>query len=298
MNILIIAYYKKVESTTLPINNIQKRIFITGYLGTFCLSTLYFLVLHTAQHYGLQVDIPHNMRTSDTFKIVTFMIYISLLQYTFVYMIQYLTLSQYEKNQIELELLKLKSTNSDTVNQLLKQQIQPHFLFNALNTLKSLIKKRPDTAEEYLIRLSDFLRASFANNTSGLSTIADEVKICKNYMEMQKVRFGNAIQFEIDQDSMEEYYSKKVPVFSLQPLLENAIKHNIATNEQPLLMSIQREGDYIKVVNTLQYKKTFENSTGSGLANLKERYKIISGDEVIIQVDNGTFMVKIKILDR
>src|SRR5690606_24457346 len=89
-----------------------------------------------------------------------FLPYMSLIIYAFIFLIQNFILHQYEKNRIEMELLKLRSVNTETANQLLRQQIQPHFLFNALNVLKSLIKKYPQTAEAYLLRLSDFLRAS------------------------------------------------------------------------------------------------------------------------------------------
>lgn len=297
MNIQIISIFKYSECKTKPASN-EKKIYIIGYLCTLVLFSTYHLITVYIKSLGYEINVPSNNFDTNNPKLAIFLCYISLVQYTFIYLIQNFTLTQFEKNQVELELLKLKSKNSETITQLLKQQIKPHFLFNALNTLKSLIKKKPDTAEEYLLRLSDFLRASFANNTSGMSSISEELKICTNYMEMQKIRFGDAIHFQVNLTKEDLDPDKEIPIFSLQPLLENAIKHNAATIENPLFLTISKENSYITVTNNLQFKKSIENSTGSGLANLRERYKIISGDEVIIRIEAGYFNVSIKILDK
>lgn len=277
-----------------------KRVWQKAYLIGYSISLVFFFVHHFVIQYLHQhghIRIPDDVRTISGWKLVVFIGYANFVVYSFVFFIQNFILQQYDKNRLQLELVQLKSSNAETTNQLLKQQIQPHFLFNALNTLKSLIKKQPDTAEDYLIRLSDFLRASFANKPSGLSTVAEELKICNNYMEMQKVRFGESIKYEIQLDAKDDALQKFIPVFSLQPLLENAIKHNVATTESPLHIVVKKDNDRIVVENNLQIKSSIETSTGNGLSNLKERYKILSGDEVAINTDNDAFTVSIKILD-
>ncbi|MCE7070875.1 histidine kinase [Dyadobacter sp. CY327] len=222
--------------------------------------------------------------------------YISLIIYAFIYLIQDFIVHQYEKNRIELELLKLQAINTETTNQLLRQQIQPHFLFNALNKLNSLIKKHPDTAEAYLIRLSDFLRASIVRNKSGLATVKEELKLCNDYMEMQRIRFGEALEYEVDIDAPDECLTHTLAFLALQALLENAIKHNELTKQHPLIISIKRKDDYMIVRNNRQQKKTIEPSTGSGLANLRDRYKMLSGDDIVIESTELYFSVGVKIL--
>ncbi len=277
-----------------------KRVWQKAYLIGYCLSLLFFIIHHFVIQFlhsrGL-VKIPEDVKTFSGWRLFIFIAYANFVVYSFVFFIQNFIMQQYEKSRIQLELVQLKSSNAETTNQLLKQQIQPHFLFNALNTLKSLIKKQPDTAEDYLIRLSDFLRASFANKPSGLSTVTEELKICGNYMEMQKVRFGDSIHYKIEISESDEAMLKYLPTFSLQPLLENAIKHNIATVEDPLTIVVRRQEDKIVVSNNLQIKSSIETSTGNGLSNLKERYRILSGDEVVISTDNEEFTVSLKMLD-
>ena len=206
----------------------------------------------------------------------------------------YITLL-HAKNHTELENARLKFANTEAINQLLRQQIHPHFLFNALNTLKSLIRRQPEKAEEYLIHLSDFLRASISKGQRDIISLKDELKLSKDYLEMQKMRAGEALRYEIrvDQQSLS---NKWLPAFSLQPLLENAIKHNVLTAEDPLYLDVIQEGEYLKVVNNLQIKHQTEASTGSGLLNLTERYRMLSGEDILIEDDGKTFTVKIKIL--
>lgn len=201
-----------------------------------------------------------------------------------------------KKAKIEIENAQLKLKNSEAINQQLKQQIHPHFLFNSLNTLKSLINKSPDVAEDYLIKLSDFLRVSVSRGNDNLVKINDEMKLCLNYLKMEKIRYGEAIQFKTD--IVEEIAEKGfVPIFSLQLLSENAIKHNALTKESPLRIEIKYDEGRITVINNLQPKLTTETTTGSGLTNLAERYNILSGDEIIIHKSADQFSVSIRILN-
>lgn len=206
-----------------------------------------------------------------------------------------LILLKEKKTKIEIENAQLRFKNSEALIQQLKQQIHPHFLFNSLNTLKSLINKSPDIAEDYLIRLSDFLRASVSAGNDNIVKVKDELKMCLDYLEMQKIRYSEALQFSIDIPE-EINLTGFVPVFSLQQLSENAIKHNALTNESPLQIQIKYEESRITVTNNLQPKLTTEDTTGSGLINLAERYRIISGSEIIIQTTDHQFSVSIKVL--
>jgi sensor histidine kinase YesM len=199
-----------------------------------------------------------------------------------------------QKSIIESENTQLKIKNIEAANLKLKQQLHPHFLFNSLNVLKTLIKKQPDNAEAYLKRLSDFLRASVSLENVNTVKFEEELKLSMDYLEMQKIRFGNAIQFEVS--IPEEAKTGIVPTFSIQLLLENAIKHNAFTLESPLLIKLIYHNGWITVSNNIQNKNTDEDSPGIGLSNLSERYKIISGDEINIQSNDTNFSVSIKVL--
>lgn len=200
-----------------------------------------------------------------------------------------------KKAKVEIENVRLKQKNSEALYQQLKQQIHPHFLFNSLNTLKALINKSPDIAEDYLITLSDFLRMSVSAGNDNIVKIEDELKLCLDYLKMQKIRYGEALQFYADIPE-EIAQTGFVPVFSLQMLSENAIKHNALTAETPLqLKMIYNEGS-ITVVNNIQPKLTTETTTGLGLINLAERYKILSGNEISIHLTAEQFSVSIKVL--
>jgi len=213
---------------------------------------------------------------------------------TLIYVILNYPKNIFAKQKLELENATLKAENLEVLYQQLKQQVNPHFLFNTLTTLKTLINDNPD-AESYLKRLSDFLRTSVSFNNKNTLTLREELKFCKDYLELQKVRFGDALLFSIL--IPENILSGLVPVFSIQQLIENAIKHNVLTVNHPLHINIECRDGRVTVSNNIKIKNTSEDSIGVGLINLAERYRILSGDEVIIKTDNNCFMVSIKILD-
>ena len=205
-------------------------------------------------------------------------------------------LSSREKNAaMQLENQELKLKNMEAMNQQLKQQIQPHFLFNSLSTLKSLMTANPERAEDYLVRLSDFLRSSLSSHAMNTLRLGDELDLCVNYLEMQKIRFGDALQFDIRVPE-EVRASHYLPAFSLQLLAENAIKHNILTLARPLIISIFWQDGVITVSNNLQKKETITQGTGVGLVNLQERLRILSGNNIVIHDRDNTFSVSIQAL--
>jgi len=216
---------------------------------------------------------------------------------TIIIIIQEIVLLKNKKTQIELENAQLRIKNAEAYYQQLQQQIHPHFLFNSLSILKTLIKKNPDTAEDYLGKLSDFLRASFSSSESNTVKLLEELKMCLDYLEMQKLRFGESLEFTINVP-VDIKLSGFVPVFSIQLLIENAIKHNSFTNESPLKIDITYHDGMIRVCNNIQPKLSHEATTGLGLANLSERYKILSGSDIIVKSNDKQFRVSIKILSK
>lgn len=218
-----------------------------------------------------------------------------------ILVIQDLVVSREKNAAMQLENQQLKLKNMEAVNQQLKQQIQPHFLFNSLSTLKSLMAANPEGAESYLVRLSEFLRSSLSSHALNTIQLGDELHLCVNYLEMQNIRFGEALQFDIHIPT-EMWTTRYLPVFSLQLLAENAIKHNVLTLERPLTItitafSIDSSGDqFIKVSNNLQKREDLADGTGMGLVNLQERYRILSGSSIVIEETADTFSVSIKAL--
>lgn len=297
-NIVLLAIFDKRKKHTLE--KTGAKVFFTGWLFSFLIFLSAHIILNNLVANGLDLKISPT-ELEEFYKLSLWrrmfqILFVSLVIYTFVFLIQYFTLQQIEKNRIEKELLELKAINAETSNQLLKQQIQPHFLFNALNTLKTLIKNDSNTAEKYLLRLSNFLRTSITENTADLASLTDELKLCEDYMEMQKVRFETAIDYQVILINKENILNKKLPFFSLQSLLENAIKHNELTEENPLVIRITNLDDEIVISNTLRPKITMEPSTGYGLFNLQERYRILSNHKVIISEDESNFSVRLKLL--
>ena len=209
-------------------------------------------------------------------------------------MLQHFIILREARSRDAIENARLQEASTEAANQLLRRQIQPHFLFNALNTLKSLYKRDPLAGEDYLVRLSDFLRASLSSGNDTTIPLKNEVKICTDYLEMQKIRFGNALIYsiQIPESEMEKGH---LPAFSIQPLVENAIKHNECTFESPLTIRIGFTEGKIIVSNNIRRKPVSEPSTGSGLANLSLRYQLLSGNDLIIEEDAGTFSVSLSL---
>ncbi len=196
--------------------------------------------------------------------------------------------------ELENSTLQLRTAQAEIL--LLKQQIHPHFLFNSLNTLKALYKKDIILGEKYLIQLAAFLRTGVSLNSSTIIPLEQEVEFCRNYLQMQQLRFGSALEWEIHINDP-GMLQGKVPAFSLQPLAENAIKHNKFTIQHPLKIIIEQKQDLISLSNSINQKQPGETSLKSGLANLAERCLICSGSEISISNNGLTFSVAFKITD-
>ncbi|HLP12508.1 MAG TPA: histidine kinase [Flavobacteriales bacterium] len=176
----------------------------------------------------------------------------------------------------------------------LKNQLNPHFLFNSMASLNSLIKENPELASNYLQQLSKVYRYVLQHDSGTTVSLSTELEFIQNYIFLLKTRFENMIEINIDVNP-EQTFLKIVPV-TLQNLLENAIKHNIVSETQPLRISIQTKDNYLVVENNLQTKKLVETSNGTGLEKLKSLYKYLDKNELVVEKDNSTFRVKLPLL--
>ncbi|MCB9064564.1 MAG: histidine kinase [Chitinophagales bacterium] len=177
----------------------------------------------------------------------------------------------------------------------LKSQVNPHFLFNSLNTLTSLIDSNPKGAIKYTDHLSDLYRNMLAHPDDNLVTLADELDILQNYLHIQKTRFGDALQLDMD-ISDELRKGKRIVYLALQLVVENAIKHNIVSQTQPLEINITANEHELVISNPINTKVSKEKSNGMGLANISKRYALATNRNVWYGEENGLFVVKLPLL--
>ena len=178
----------------------------------------------------------------------------------------------------------------------LKNQLDPHFLFNSLNVLTSLIEENPDNAQRFTTSLSKVYRYVLEQKNKELVTVDEELNFARVYMSLLKMRFEDSIIFEIP-DKASNPESKVVPL-SLQLLLENAVKHNMVTSNKPLHIKIYEDGNHLVVMNNLQPKQIVKKSSGVGLENIKQRYNLLSERKVYINQRDKDFAVAIPMLTK
>ncbi len=183
----------------------------------------------------------------------------------------------------------LREENLVFQNETLKTQVNPHFLFNSLNTISALIQSHPETAERFINELSTIYRYILENGQKNKVALQSELNFITGYFQLYKIRDEGKIILNVH--TPDEGKFEIIPV-SLQILLENAIKHNLATRENPLRISIYIEGQYIVVKNNLQKKATQLESTKIGLRNLAERVRLLTGRVLIIEETTTEFIVK------
>ena len=198
-----------------------------------------------------------------------------------------------EKYFMRLTHEALQKENAEARFANLKEQINPHFMFNSFSTLNGLIEESPERAKKFLMNMSDLYRYVLQSEQSSSVPLDQELKCAQIYGAMVKERFGAAIQINWDVPAASKY--KKVVPLSVQMLLENAVKHNNFNLSNPLTITIHANGAFLEVKNNLRPRK-IENSHSLGLYNLNQRYYYLSNKEIVIQNKNEVFSVKIPLL--
>ena len=203
----------------------------------------------------------------------------------------YYSLEKWRENALRATNLEKEKSQVQFDN--LQNQLNPHFLFNSLTSLDSLIQENPTLAREFLQQLSKVFRYVLKNKEKGLVSLETELHFIKNYVALLKTRFGDSltINFSIS----DEVLDKQVAPVTLQILIENAIKHNISNESNPLVINILNEENYLIIENKIQLKKQVETSNGQGLNNLKSLYGFLSENAFLIE-KNDTFRVKIPLI--
>jgi two-component system LytT family sensor kinase len=216
-----------------------------------------------------------------------------LISLTF-YMFIHLLYQGYYNQQVRIELERLKMDNLGAQYESLKQQVNPHFLFNSLNTLKYMVESGDKHTVDFVLKLSDFYRFSLESRKLNLIRLSEELKIIDAYVFLLKARFEDGIDLTIDIDPA--LYQTCIPPFTLQLLVENCIKHNIVSLERPLQIRLYSENGHIVVENKIQLKRTPESSMGVGLENINQRYLHLLDKKIEIQPGETLFTVKLPVI--
>lgn len=209
-----------------------------------------------------------------------------------VYYTTYLT--RYWKKSIEVN-EELKRENLLAKYEALKKQVNPHFLFNSLNTLSGVVEQKPELGTSFIKKLSDIYRYVLEQSDKELVAINDELKFVDDYIFLSKMRFGDALVFTSALPSNADL--QMVPL-GLQMLVENAIKHNIISDDKPLSIEIELEENFIVVSNNIQKKKTIvADKKPQGLENLKKRFAYLTEKSIQIIESESEFIVKLPLIE-
>jgi LytS/YehU family sensor histidine kinase len=200
--------------------------------------------------------------------------------------------ANWRKATVDAERLKKESVEAQYNN--LKNQVNPHFLFNSLNALSNLVYQDQDKAVKFIKQLSEVYRYVLDSRNKEVVSLQEELKFIEAYAYLQQIRFGDKLKIEID---LAQVKSLVAPL-AIQMLVENAIKHNEISEEHPLLISIYKNDEQLVVENTLQRKSIMvDESSGLGLENIKKRYEFLSKSAVQVNETNGKFVVKIPMIE-
>ena len=204
-------------------------------------------------------------------------------------------ISWFKRNQETLLVAeKLEKENSQIRFETLKSQLNPHFLFNSLNVLSSLIKKDSDKAQNFVDEFSSVYRYTLDVIEKPVVELKEELDFAKSYLFLQKIRFDNAVDMQIDIDASKLNYF--VPPLAVQTLLENAFKHNRASVDTPLNIRIYDEANFLIIVNNLQPKIKGSDSKGVGLNNLNKRYELLGEEFPQFSVTEKEYVAKIPLI--
>ena len=176
----------------------------------------------------------------------------------------------------------------------LKNQVNPHFLFNSLNVLTDLVHEDADLSEKYIQQLSKIYRYILESAKHKIVPLSEEVAFIDSYIFLLKIRFGDKLKVEMDIQALDGEYI--VPV-AIQMLMENAVKHNQITREHPLSIRLFKKNGRVFVQNAYQPKERVANSTGTGLVNLEQQFKVFTKETMKIEQDDGYFTVSLPLLE-
>lgn len=233
----------------------------------------------------------HLTQYPDTQWVAVFFVRIGLFNFINAFFTLHLRkLKEHERHEVEMQ--QLKQANLQANLSSLKEQLSPHFLFNALNTANSLSTEAP--VKGFVQELAKVYRYLLQYQTRDLATVGQELKFVDSYLFVLKARLEEAIN--VSTSVHDSVLKSVIPPFSIQLLLENAIKHNVTSRKTPLYLTVHTDNDYLVIRNNVQPKVNVTDTVGIGLHNIAQRYKLLFGKEIIIQEHSGMFTVKLPII--
>ncbi len=272
-------------------NNPKKRLWI-GAVGSLVLTIAVFALLRFCIYYYFTGNALGEFIGNEKLTPYLIALVITLIASLFTHAFYFYRALQ--KKEVKKQ--KIIAGSASARFDALKNQLDPHFLFNSLNVLTSLIEEDPDQAQKFTTSLSKVYRYVLEQKNKDLVMVDEELNFARTYVRLLKMRFEDSIVFDIpEKSSMPE--ARIVPL-SLQLLLENAVKHNVVTSIRPLHISVSEENGMLVVSNNLQQKQVVKKSSGVGLQNIKERYEILTDREVSITKTASKFSVAIPILTK
>ncbi|SHG94924.1 2TM domain-containing protein [Flavobacterium fluvii] len=269
----------------------KRRIFI-GFVSSFFLTLFVIFLLRVFINTVIEnkpFDVFIANESASDYVVASFFAFAVLLIVHFVYLYK-----GYQENKVKEQ--KIIAGTASAKFESLKNQIDPHFLFNSLNVLSSLIEENPDNAQKFTTSLSKIYRYVLEQKDKELVSVEEELAFAKTYMNLLKMRFENSLFYELPA-TIPNPEAKVVPL-SLQLLLENTVKHNVVSEQRPLKIRIFMEADYLAIQNDYRKKEVLQDRQGVGLQNIINRYGIITNRKVLIEQNEQTFTVKIPVLTK
>jgi len=270
--------------------NLKKVLF--GAFGSVVLTLIGFFICRLLHHVVYEGVALQEFVANEKMRYYLFPLLFTTIVSLFFHLIYFYKALQEKKVKEQKIIAGTASAKFDA----LKNQLDPHFLFNSLNVLSALIDENPEQAQKFTSALSKIYRYVLEQKNKELVDLEEEIKFAKTYMDLLKMRFEDAIVFNFN-STLKNPQAKVVPL-SLQLLLENTIKHNTVNSENPLEITIAEEDSNLVVKNNIQPKEILNRGSGVGLSNIQQRYHLLTDRKVEITNINNTFSVKIPLLTK
>ena len=250
--------------------------FITTVWGIVGIEKLYYGKAHTLYDWVMEYLIDLITQTMVCFSCISYFYVADLIKTK-----ERLSAAQRAQSEMQLKLLQ--------------QKVDPHFLFNNLNVLSSLVEKNPKAANEFLSKLAELYRYILHTQNVEVVPIKDELAFAENYLYLLKQRFGEAYNFDW-QVPPEEINGQMIVPAALQGLLENVVKHNAGNQKEPLQVRVKLKGDFLLVENEIRAKSNIRPTSGTGLQNLTARYAFLTEQPVEIKRSEKHFKIRLPLL--
>lgn len=266
----------------------RKRFFTHLTIGI-----LYTLLIINGAYYGFKTLFTEDPPVLEQFIAANILgILLFIPSFSIYFSLQFLT--QWQQTELEMERFQKESMRSQLAS--LKNHLDPHFLFNNLNILSALIDKDTQQSQDFLVRFAQVYRTMLLTKVEDLVTLEEEMDFIHSYIYLIKTRFENNINFDINIPA--DSYYHMLPPLTVQLLIENAVKHNIISEDRPLDISLHVEGQEMIIINSLYEKpEDLKNKSGTGLKNLKDRYGYFCDQPILFDQKAETYEVRVPLIE-